>query len=265
MNEYDVSQKDMEILSAMIDGEVSDIELDQMLSRMSNEPKLGQAWTRLSQLQAASHRHAQTGFDIDLSGEIADKLARFEMEQTPTPVISIQSARDKSKISPANDSEDAVSALVKQSLTARAETVNPSTAAVKAEKKVVKLDLYDGVERRRNQASGSAASPKKKSLKQQLFAHLAVAASVASVTVWLQNSMFETQLASNEVQVQNIASGGSIPASLRQDQNLPMATVGNGTSKLEPVVATPNDGLSEGNVRVESTGGQSTTDVNSTH
>lgn len=253
--DYEVSEEDLQQLSAMLDGEISNEMLDTMLARMAQEPALGAAWTRLSQVQAASHRHVQAGFDLDLSGRIAQKLRSSEQESTPTPVIPLHKDRTLADI-------------LAQSLDAKRDSQSNSSDLGRGEglslvgsstevqtDQILDLHPYNGIERRRE----AAKSKQPKSFRQQMLAHLAVAASVASITVWVQNSLIQTpQMADAAPVTENYMvepATGVIPASLRVDQTLPLATVGNGESVAPQLGAESAVTDGEDNARVESLGG----------
>lgn len=214
--DYKVSQEDLQQLSAMLDGEISDETLDTLLARMAQEPALGAAWTRLSQIQAASHRHVQAGFELDLSAKIAQKLRASEPETVPTPVVQLHKEKSSKQVLPR--------ALAQSFLQEQC----AQEASTTSQNQVLDLSPYKGVERRRETQKFS----KRKSFKQQMLAHLAVAASVASITVWVQNSLIQTPQMAEVVPLSETLvvepTTGVVPASLRIDQTLPMATVGNG-------------------------------------
>lgn len=193
-----VNQEDLQQLSAMLDGEISDEQLDALLERMAQEPALGEAWTRLCQIQAASHRHVQSGFHGDLSGQIAEKLGSSTSESTPTPVVHLW-AQGSCSARPELYSVDSQNDPVNDSLGEH---------------------LEEGV---------SSKKEPKKGFRRQMLAHLAVAASVASITVWVQNSLIEQpQMASAPVQeMAPVATeAGTVPSALRSGQALPLTTVG---------------------------------------
>ena len=222
--EFEVSREDLQQLSAMLDGEISDESLDRMLERMANEPALRQAWTRFSQIQAAAHRHAQVSFDIDLSDSVAAKLSGAELGKVT------KTSSETASIVPFPQ--------VQVSPKAMEETLLEQPTQIKPAQQRVLLDLapYNGVDRRRVIAEQAT---KKKGFRQQLLAHLAVAASVASVTVWVQNSfitgpdLVDAAVAPVTMQVEPPANNG-VPSVLMNPQGLPMATVGN-VSLLSPV------------------------------
>jgi len=219
----DVSREDLQQLSAMLDGEVSNAELDTMLRRMEHQPELKKAFGQLSRVQAAAHRHAQAGFEIDLSDRIAQKLASPGADQNElkvaTPVIPFDIV--------AKSSRDAV---------------DNSYAGVERRRESVSMSGFKAISNSAHENAHvqdstvqSFAKLRKKGFKKQMLAHLAVAASVASITVWIQNSMMESpsnavalqSSVQSESQFNTRANSGVLPVGLRSEQVLPMATVGN--------------------------------------
>ncbi|HBF06795.1 MAG TPA: hypothetical protein DHW71_00805 [Gammaproteobacteria bacterium] len=226
-NQFNVSQEDLQLLSAMLDGEISDQELDHLLDRMAHEPALGQAWSRLSQIQAATHHQAQAGLDIDLSQGIAAKLAKEEIEQTPTPVIPFpEKFAQQEQKSNSNVHQFDLSAKLKAQLSPDAEKKQASVAH--AVSQVIEKS-----------SPAKVSKLKGKSFGKQLLAHIAVAASVASITVWVQSDFMNTeqQLVQQETQVEANPATGVLPASIVANgvQDEPKATfetVGNKPSQL---------------------------------
>ena len=227
-NQFNVSQEDLQLLSAMLDGEISDQELDHLLDRMAHEPALGQAWSRLSQIQAATHHQAQAGLDIDLSQGIAAKLAKEEFEQTPTPVIPFpEKFAQQEQKSNSNVHQFDLSAKLKAQLSPDAEKKQASVAH--AASQVLEKST-----------PAKVSKLKGKSFGKQLLAHIAVAASVASITVWVQSDFMNAepqQLVQQEAQVEANPATGVLPASIVANgvQDEPTAkfeTVGNKPAQL---------------------------------
>ena len=107
--------QDLEILSAMLDGEASEKEVTKMLGRMEKEPELKAAWQELSILQGMVHHQPQAMTHVDLSEGLSHILRSAEVDvepHTPTPVVSFpgkhhsESARGKSCDLAANEANE---------------------------------------------------------------------------------------------------------------------------------------------------------------
>ena len=70
-----MTERSIEPVSALMDGEVSDFELRRILDRIENEPELADAWQRYHLISAVMHNEEVASLDIDISSSVMDALA----------------------------------------------------------------------------------------------------------------------------------------------------------------------------------------------
>lgn len=69
-----MSEQMHESLSALMDGEANELELERVLSRIADDPQLRQAWVRYSQAQGALAGQPQAYPQLDISARVRAEL-----------------------------------------------------------------------------------------------------------------------------------------------------------------------------------------------
>jgi|GEM_PF-3830300 len=175
-----VHQADMQKISAMFDGELSDKEFNIMLKRMEYEPLLKKVWQDYTTLHSSIHHHDQSLLQTDLSHRLANLIGPNAQAShthgldenqliTPTPVISFPQGK-RTDAQPTNSGH-----VPSQTLASTTHCANVSGKSHQST---------------HNATTGKKSAKKKdfnkKSWQQHFWAHISVAACVASITVVVQ-------------------------------------------------------------------------------
>ncbi len=80
-----MTERSIEPVSALMDGEVSDFELRRILDRIEAEPELAEAWQRYQLISSVMRNEETVSPDIDISGSVMAAIAEepeFELPDT---------------------------------------------------------------------------------------------------------------------------------------------------------------------------------------
>jgi len=219
------------MLCAMLDGEATSKEIDRMLERLKRSSALRATWERLCQGQAIVHKHEQQALHIDLSTQIAARISRDEQASIPTPIVRFPSdsvrAAGSTNQGSNRQSQEPDSAKRSCSIAALAsirQARRPECAQAQSE---LSLKMSTAQQRRLAKRSPQwLARWRNRGLKRRLVAHLAVAASVASFTVWTQNQFVYSRSA-NQTVAQSQSSSQVANRAVNSNQQRPVSSTAN--------------------------------------
>ena len=81
-----MTDRSIESVSALMDGEVTDFELRRTLERIENEPELAEAWQRYHLIRSVIRNEDAAGVEVDISANVMSALAsepELHMEASP--------------------------------------------------------------------------------------------------------------------------------------------------------------------------------------
>ena len=81
-----MTDRSIESVSALMDGEVTDFELRRTLERIENEPELAEAWQRYHIIRSVIRNEDAAGVEVDISANVMSALAsepELHMEASP--------------------------------------------------------------------------------------------------------------------------------------------------------------------------------------
>lgn len=80
-----MTERSIEPVSALMDGEVSDFELRRILDRIEAEPELAEAWQRYQLISSVMRNEETASPDIDISGSVMAAIAEEPEFELPGP------------------------------------------------------------------------------------------------------------------------------------------------------------------------------------